>query len=361
MGTRVRSAKVQPRLGLAMLRPPTTAERILAAIGFVGLAAGALAYGLSEKNTGSSRASGSRRGAKPAGPHVTTPTDLTGRRWKHIAARTWSEFNKDQIPQVAGGVAFFALLAIFPAMAAFVSLYGLFADSATVGEHLRILGGILPRSALSFVSEEMTRLAGGKHPALGLAFVVSLLLSLWSANGAVKAIFSGLNTAYETTEKRGLIWLNVISLAFTVGALLFVMVTLGLVVAAPILMRGLGWSGGLNPVVVDVARWPLLFVFSTLTLAVLYRYGPDRKKARWRWITPGSAIATALWLVASMLFSWYVANFAHYEKTYGSLGAVVGFMTWLWLSTIVILAGAELNQEVEAEAVGEPKRLPDAH
>lgn len=351
-GPVLKAVKAGDRPGVTLIRPPTTLERVLSAAGFVGLAAGTLAYGLTHRK---------RPAAPPKGPPVAKPTDLSAPRWRRIAARTWSEFNEDQIPQVAGGVAFFALLSMFPAMAAFVSLYGLFADSAQVGEHLRILAGILPASALSFVADEMTRLAGGKHPALGLAFVLSLLLSLWSANGAVKAMFSGLNTAYETREKRGLIRLNLVSLAFTVGALAFVLLTLGLVVAAPIMMQAFGLKRSLDPWLVNLLRWPALFVASTLMLALLYRFGPDRRGVRWRWITPGSVLATLLWLVVSMLFSWYVANFAHYERTYGSLGAVVGFMTWLWLSSIVVLAGAELNQEIEAEALGEPHRLPEAH
>ncbi len=283
------------------------------------------------------------------------PTQIPPRGWRRIAVSTWNEFNADQIPQAAGAVAFFALLSMFPAMAAFVSLYGLFADVGEVPHHLAILAGILPHSALSFVEEEMTRLAGGKHPALGLAFAISLLLSLWSANGAVKALFSGLNTAYEAKETRGIVSLNTTSLAFTVGGLVFVMVTFGLVVAGPLVLNLFGWRGGIDPIVVGVLRWPALFLASVAGLSLLYRFGPSRQRSRWRWITPGSLFATFGWLAVSMGFSWYVGNFGHYERTYGSLGAVVGFMTWLWLSTIVVLAGAELNAEIEAEAGAGPK------
>jgi membrane protein len=331
------------------VRLPTVTERVLAASGFVALAGGVLAYGWTTKPH-----------PKPGnGPPVDAPQDLSPARWKRIAARTWLDCIRDQVPQLAGGVAFFALLSIFPAMAAFVSLYGLFADSRTVGEHLRILAGVLPPSALSFVAKEMAHLAQGKHPALGYAFVASFLLSVWSANGAVKAMFAGLNTAYRATERRGPIRLNLVSLAFTLGALSFAAVALGMVVAAPVMLRGLGWRGRVDPVLVNLLRWPVLVVLSATVLAVLYRFGPDRAKARWRWITPGSIAATLVGLGVSILFSGYVANFAHYERTYGALGAVVGFMTWLWLSTMVVLAGAELNQEIEAEATGEPPRLTE--
>lgn len=316
-------------------------ERGLSAAGFVMVAAAAAALGLSRR------------------PATTTPAeapqDIPARGWRRIVVRTWSEFNEDQIPQTAGGVAFFALLAIFPAMAAFVSLYGLFADVGEVPKHLAILSGILPRSALGFVSEEMGRIAGGKHAPLGFAFALSLILSLWSANGAIKALFVGLNTAYEVRERRGIVVLNLVSLAFTVGGLAFVLATLGVMVAAPTVLRGLGWSGGIDPVAIAVLRWPGLLLLSTMGFALLYRFGPSRSRGRWRWITPGSVLASILWMLVSMGFSWYVTNFGHYERTYGSLGAVVGFMTWLWLSSIVILAGAELNAEIEAEVGASPK------
>ena len=206
------------------MRRTTPFERVSASLGFLILAAGFLALGRPWRVT----------------VPVETPQAIPAHGWRHIAVRTWTEFNADQIPQAAGAVAFFALLAVFPAMAAFVSLYGLYADVGEVPRHLAMLGGILPRSALSFVSEEMTRIAGGKHAPLGLAFGISLTISLISANGAVKALFNGLNTAYEAKETRGIVKLNLISLAFTAGGLVFVLATLGLLVAAPVMLRGGG-------------------------------------------------------------------------------------------------------------------------
>ena len=281
------------------------------------------------------------------GRDAQAPHEIPARGWKDIAVRTWKEFNEDQIPQVAGGVTFFALLSIFPAMAAFVSLYGLFADVGVADAQFNALAGILPREAVGFVGEEMTRIAGARHAPLGLAFALSLLLSVWSSNGAVKALFSGLNVAYEERERRGVVKLNLVSLAFTVGGLVFVMATLGALVAAPVAMRIIGWKSTLDPALIALLRWPALLVVTTGAFALLYRYGPSREQARWRWISWGSGVAALVWLIASMLFSWYVANFGHYERTYGSLGAVVGFMTWIWISTIVVLFGAELNAEIE--------------
>jgi membrane protein len=281
------------------------------------------------------------------GRSAEAPHQIPARGWKDIAVRTWSEFNADQIPQVAGGVTFFAILSIFPAMAAFVSLYGLFADVGAADRQLTLLANILPREAIGFVGDEMTRIAGAKHAPLGLAFALSLLLSIWSSNGAVKALFSGLNVAYEEHERRGIVKLNLVSLAFTVGGLVFMMATLGALIAAPIALQIVGWRGSLNPVLISLLRWPALLIVTAGAFALLYRFGPSRQQARWRWISWGSGAAALVWLLASMLFSWYVANFGHYERTYGSLGAVVGFMTWMWISTMVILFGAELNAEIE--------------
>ena len=278
------------------------------------------------------------------GRGATRPGEIPPKGWKDIVWRTWREFNQDRIPAVAGGVSFFGLLALFPALGAFVSLYGLFADVGAMRDQLNVLAGVLPRDVLTFVADQMGRLAGAEGPKLGVAFVISLVVSLWSANAGMKALFDGLNIAYEETEKRGFIKLNLISLGFTLGALLFAVLSFSAVIAAPVLLSLLHLDGELS---VAVLRWPALMITMVGGLAVLYRFGPSREQARWRWLTWGSAASAVLWLVVSMLFSWYVGAYAHYDRVYGSLGAVVGFMTWSWLTTIVILFGAELNSEME--------------
>jgi len=276
-----------------------------------------------------------------------TPAQIPLPGWKDILQRTWHEFGQDNITQVAGGVAFFALLAVFPAMAAFVSLYGLFADVGQAEKQISLLSGVLPRDTLAFAADQMARFAAKGTGQLSFAFAISFLISIWSANGAVKALFSGLNVAYEQHEKRNLIKLNLYSLAFTIGGLLFVTIALSAVVAVPAALAFVGYNQSLAWL--SVLRWPILLAAAVSALSVLYRYGPSRPRARWRWITWGGASAAALWLAASMLFSWYVGSFAHYDRTYGSLGAVVGFMTWIWISTIIVLVGAELNSEIEAQ------------
>jgi membrane protein len=268
--------------------------------------------------------------------------------WKDIALRTWSEFNDDRIVQVAGGVAFFALLSVFPALAAFVSLYGLFGDVGSAEKQLSLLSGILPHDTIKFAAAQMARFAAKGSGQLSFAFVVSLLISIWSANGAVKALFDGLNVAYEQHEKRGVVALNLVSLLFTVGGLVFVIAALSAVVATPIALAFFGYRYGLGWL--DLLRWPAMLGAAVVALSVLYRYGPSRRRARWRWITWGGAVAALLWLLASMAFSFYVGAFGHYDRTYGSLGAVVAFMTWIWFSSIIVLAGAELNAEIEAQS-----------
>jgi membrane protein len=205
----------------------------------------------------------------------------------------------------------------------------------------------------------MVRLAQGDTGGLGLAFGVSLMLSLWSANAGVKALIDGLNIAYEERERRGFLRLTAISLTFTLGGLIFIIAVLALVVAVPVALA-LFRYGGPDPM--WMLRWPILLGMIVVVLEVLYRYGPSRRKARWRWVSWGSIAAAFLWVVTSMAFSWYVTNFAHYDRTYGSLGAVVGFMTWMWMSTIVVLFGAELNAEIEHQTAvdsttGPPKPL----
>ena len=192
-------------------------------------------------------------------------------------------------------------------------------------------------------------------------FIIGLLASLWSANAGMKSLFDALNLVYNEPEKRSFVWLNVISLTFTVLAIVFALVAIGTMVVVPIVLNFLGLAGA-TEMVIKIARWPALFIVVSLALAVLYRYGPSREKPRWRWITWGSAFAAIAWLIVSILFSWYAENFGSYNKTYGSLGAIIGFMFWIWLSTIVVLIGAELNAETEHQTVrdtttGRPKPI----
>ena len=279
------------------------------------------------------------------GRKADTPSEIPAKGWKDIALRLYQEFSNDRILLVAAGVTFYAILALFPAIAALVSIYGAVADPSTINHHLNDLRGILPDGAIDIVGGQVKRLVDKGDKALGLTAVISILISLWSANGGMKAVFDALNIAYEEKEKRSFVMLNLQSLAFTVGALLFVVLALTGIVVVPAALQVLGLDQ--KAWYIALLRFPALLVLVVASLAVLYRFGPSRRKPRWRWVTWGSAVAGTLWLVASGLFSWYVANFGSYNETYGSLGAAIGFMTWIWLSTTVVLLGAELNAEME--------------
>jgi membrane protein len=283
---------------------------------------------------------------KGRGRSADTPTEIPARGWKDILWRTYEEFNKDRVMSVAAGVTYYALLALFPAIAALVSIYGLFADPGTIQDHLNTLSGVLPGGALDIIREQVIRIASQGSGKLGFGFVFGLGLSLWSSNAGMKAIFDALNIVYGEEEKRSFIKLNVLSLSFTLGAIAFILIALAGIIVLPIALNFIGLGSG-TEWLVSIARWPILLIGIVVGLSLIYRFGPSRDKAEWRWVTPGGLVAAVLWLAVSMLFSWYVANFGSYNETYGSLGAVIGFMTWIWLSTIVVLLGAEINAEME--------------
>ena len=262
---------------------------------------------------------------------------------------------------LAAGMTYYSILAIFPAIAAFVAVYGLFSDPSAIAKHLDQLGGFLPGGALEVARDQLTRVASKGSQTLGLTFLVGLGFSLWSANAAMKSLFDTLNIVHNEEEKRGIIKLNAISLLFTVGGVIFVVAALGSIVVVPVILDYVGLSQA-GDLLLRAGRWPVMFLVLTFALAIIYRYGPSRETPRWRWITWGSAIAALLWLCISGLFSWYAASFGKFNETYGSLGAVIGFMTWLWISAIVILLGAEIDAEMEHQTVwdtttGAPKPM----
>jgi len=274
-----------------------------------------------------------------------TPSEIPSHGWKDVLVRVYENTSKHRVILIAAGITFYSILALFPAIAALVAVYGLFADPATIAGHLDQLSGFAPEGATDVLRDQLNRLAAQGGSTLGVAFIVGLLVSLWSANAGVKSLFDGLNIVHGEDEKRGFIKLNMVSLAFTLATILFALLSLAAIVVVPLIINFFGLAEASN-LIMRIARWPILLVLVAFALAVLYRYGPDRAKAQWRWITWGSAFAAVVWLAASILFSWYAANFGSYNKTYGSLGAIVGFMVWIWLSVIVILIGAEIDAEM---------------
>jgi membrane protein len=277
---------------------------------------------------------------------ASSPSDIPARGWKDILWRIYQNFSNHRIMSVAAGVTFYVLLALFPAMAALVSLYGLFADPSAIGAHVNDLSGVMPEGGTQIIGDQLKSLTANGSSALGFTFLVTLLISLWSANSGMKAMFDALNVVYNESEKRSFITLNALSLTFTLGAIGFLIVALTGVVVLPILMKYVGLSFATD-LLVRIGRWPVLLAAVAVAIAILFRYGPSREKAQWQWISWGSAFGALGWVVVSILFSWYTTRFGSYNKTYGSLGAVFGFMTWIWLSAMVILVGAEIDAEME--------------
>jgi membrane protein len=266
--------------------------------------------------------------------------------WRDILVRTYQQIDEDRLLATAAGVVFYGLLATFPAVSALVSSYGLFADPATIAGNLQGLSFMLPDGSFSIIQDQIARIAAKGHAALGFTFMIGLLMAIWSANAGMKAIIDALNVVYEEREKRGFIRLNVVSLTLTVGALASILIMVAAVVAMPLALQRLGLESD-TETIVRAARWPLLLVLLLAALAILYRFGPSRTTARWQWLSIGAVSAAVLWLIGSSLLSWYLSNFANYTATYGSLGAAIGLMTWMWMSAIIVLCGAELNSEIE--------------
>ncbi len=281
-----------------------------------------------------------QRGRAARHPH-TIP--LLG--WRDILWRTFREISVDRLPAVAGGVTFYTLLAIFPAIGAFVSLYGLFADVGAVEKQLQEMSSVFPASVVNIIGEQMLRLAGQEQAKLGVAFAVSLLLSIWSANASMKALFDGLNVAYDEDEKRNFVTKTAWTYVFTFCALIYAGILAGVLIAAPVILERVGLSAA--AVIWIPLRWLIVLAVTTIAYAMLYRFAPCRARPRWRWVALGALFGAAAWLIGSLGFSLYVNNIAHYDDTYGPLGAVIAFMVWMWFSIMTVLVGAELNAEIE--------------
>ncbi|MDW6020567.1 YihY/virulence factor BrkB family protein [Mesorhizobium sp. BAC0120] len=272
-----------------------------------------------------------------------------------IIKHTFSKFSENRILSVSAGVTYYLLLAVFPGLAALVSLYGLFSDPATIPQQLDALAGFLPQGAMDLIRGQLQRLASHRSSALGLGFLIGLATALWSTSAGMKALFDALNVVHDEVEKRSYLKLTSMALLFTLGVIVFSLLALAGVVVVPVVLNLVG-LGPLAGTLMKLLRWPLLLIIAMLALAVFYYYGPSRTHRIWRWISLGSALASLAWVAVSVLFSWYVQNFGSYDKTYGSLGAAVGFMTWLWLSTTVFLLGAQLDAVLENKSAEGKKR-----
>jgi membrane protein len=281
--------------------------------------------------------------------------------WKDILWRTWGGITDDHLLTLAGGVAFFALLAMVPALTAGVSSYALFADVHAILAELNLLSNIMPRAALDIVRDEIVRITANSDRKLTLSFLGGLALSLWSANAGVKALFEALNIVYGEEEKRSFLKLNAFSMLLTICGIAGMLLVVASVVVLPLIFAMIGFPGT-KLTIIALLRWPAMLLLAMVAFGILYRYGPSRRLVQAHWITLGSLTAAFLWLAMSAAFSWYLSHVANYTATYGALGAVIGLMMWMWLSAVIVLLGAKLNAEIEHQTaidttIGPPKPL----
>jgi membrane protein len=275
-----------------------------------------------------------------------------------IAKNVWLRIGRDNLTLVAAGVAFYAMTAIFPAIAAFVSIYGLFAEPSAVQEQIAGFSSLLPENSLKLLTDALQNFASKSNSTLNVALFISFAVTLWSAKAGVSSLMTGLNIANETVEKRSLIMQHVVALALTVGAILLAIVAIAAVALLPAIVELFPLTPG-NKAALGLGRWPLLAMLVCLALAATYRFGPYRTHAKWKWITWGAAIATLLWLLGSGAFSFYVSRYGSYDATYGSLAAPVILLLWFWLSALVVLLGAEIDAEMEHDDGKEVRAVPE--
>ena len=280
------------------------------------------------------------------GRQADTPWQLGKAGWIDTLKRVKQEISDDNLSIVSAGVAFYAFLALVPALSAMVSLYGLLADTAQVTEQIESLARVLPPSAHELIAEQMKRVTEGSGTALGWGFALSLLITLWSAKKGMQAVVTATNIAYDEDETRNFFQMAGLTLGLTAGAIVMTILMVGIIVALPVALHYVG-LGATAETIITILRWPLIAAVVAGALFILYRLSPDRRDAKWRWVAPGALLATIGWLGASAAFSFYVSNFGSYNETYGALGAVVVLMMWFYLSAFVVLLGAELNSEAE--------------
>ncbi len=286
--------------------------------------------------------------AAALGRHAEAPQDIPWHGWKAVLRRVLIEMLTDRVALVAAGCAFYATLALFPAISMLISVYGLLFDPATVEPQLEVLRDLLPPSAWQLISERVHMLVTRPPGSLGLHLLFNTAVTLWSSATGTKSIIAALNVAYEERERRSFLQYQVLSFTITLMAILSAAIGLSLLVGLPAVLAGLGIAEH-QTMLIRIASFGLLVLAILVGLSLLYRYGPSRERPRWRWVTPGSVVATVLWVLVSALFSFYVAQFATYDAMYGPLGTVVGVMMWFFVTVYAVLLGAELNAELELQ------------
>lgn len=288
------------------------------------------------------------RGASQRGRRATRPGEIPRAGWRDILLRVKQAIGDDHVSLVSAGLAMYALLAVFPGLAAAVSIYGLFATPADVVDHMETFASVLPPGTWDLFADQLQELTRQRNDSLSLTAAAGLLVALWSARSGMASLMTATNIAYSESEKRGFVKQTLLSLAFTLAAILGFLVVLTITVAIPVTLAVLGTQTWVQALVA-VARWAVLWAMAVAGFSIIYRYAPARKPARWRWVTWGSAIGATLWLIVSAVFALYVRTFGNYGETYGALAAVVLLLLWFYLSSFAVLLGAEVNAEMERQ------------
>jgi len=294
------------------------------------------------------------------GRSAAAPTQIPKPGWRDILLRTKAAIGKDNLSIIAGGTAFFILLGLVPGLAALISIYGLIANPSDIEKQFDSFSGAMPAEVRTVLETQMTRIASAPHTA-GFAAIVGLLLALWGGAAAMKTVMNALNIVYHEEEKRGYVKLTLMALGLTFGLIVIGALSVGAIVVLPLVLAHVG-LGDAAKTAVSVLRWPFLLGIALVALAVVYRYAPSREKPKWKWVSPGAVMATLLWVAGSALFAFYAQRFGSYNKTYGSLGAIVVLMLWLYISAFALLLGAEINAQAEAQTAkdtttGEPEPI----
>lgn len=277
------------------------------------------------------------------------PTDMSAAGWQQAIVRTKDEVKDDRVGLMAAGVAFYAMLAIFPAIIAAITVWGLVADGDQIRQAIESISSQLPAGAGELVTSQVSNIAENSGAALSWTLVASLVAALWSASSGTKGLINAVNAAYDEDETRGFLRVRGLALALTIGGIFFGLLSLALIAAVPALLDAAGFSDTVTDVL-QWSRWLVLAIAIVVGLGVIYRYAPDRARPRWRWLSWGAGVAVVLWLAASAGFAWYVNAFGSFGETYGTLAGAIVLMLWLFLSAFAILLGAELNAVLERQA-----------
>jgi membrane protein len=290
------------------------------------------------------------------GREAEQPADIPHKGWWDVLWRVKTQIDDDNVSIVAAGLGLFALLALFPSLAATVAIYGLFSSPQVIAVQVQSFGGLIPQAGLQFLEQQLNQLMSDRGT-LSISVVISILLALWSARQGMTALMSAMNVAYNERERRGLFRRLFVSLGFTVGAVLAFIAFVLLGVAVPLLLSFLPLGAAAEAILFAV-RWALLWGVASFGLSLVYRYAPSRSPARWQWVSWGSGIAATLWILSSIAFSVYVRHFSSFSKAYGALAGIIVTLMWFYISGFVVILGAEINSELERQTVKDTTEGP---